>query len=116
MPLMYLIVVMITPFAIPKWIEIRVTLIIGCILLGGSVLLVGPVHEDNLIVMIIGLFLTGALLAPIVIPNMNEMMNATKIAYPESDLEHANSLLSGILNGCFGIGQALGSLMGAALY
>ena len=105
MPLMYLIVVMITPFAIPKWIEIRVTLIIGSILLGGSILLVGPVYEDtNLVVMLVGLFLSGAFLGPIMIPNMAEMMIATKVKYPDSDLEHANSLLSGILNCCYGMG------------
>ena len=105
MPLMYMIGTIITPFAIPKWIEIRVTLIIGSILLGGSILLVGPVYEDtNLVVMLVGLFLSGAFLGPIMIPNMAEMMIATKVKYPDSDLEHANSLLSGILNCCYGMG------------
>ena len=42
-------------------------------------------------------------------------MNATKLAYPDCDLDHANSLLSGMLNCFFGFGQALGPLIGAFL-
>ena len=94
-----------TPFCIPKWVEIRVTLMIGSILLGGSILLVGPVYEEiNLIVMLVGLALSGLFLGPIMIPNMAEMMQSTQLKYPDSDLEHANSLLSGILNCCYGTG------------
>jgi len=102
---MYMVGTIITPFAIPKWVEIRVTLFFGSLLLGGGMLLVGPVYEDqNLNVMLIGLGLSGLFLGPIMIPNMSEMMIATKIQYPESDLEHANSLLSGMLNCCYGLG------------
>jgi len=108
---------LLTPYIIPKWVEIRVVLMTGAFCLGSSVLLVGPFFEEkNLAVMCVGLFISGSFLGPLMIPNMAEMMFATKISYPESDLEHANSLLSGILNCCYGAGGALGPLMGASLY
>ena len=54
--------------------------------------------------MLAGLTLTGSTMGPLAIPNMAEMMQATKLAYPDCDLDHANSLLSGMLNSSFGIG------------
>lgn len=82
-----------------------------------STFLIGPAFEDkNLTVMLVGLVLTGSCMGPLAIPNMAEMMQATKLAYPDSDLDHANSLLSGMLNSSFGVGQAIGPLLGAALY
>ena len=117
MPLMYMIFSVVTAYVIPKWIEIRVTLILGTVIMGISVLLVGPVFSQlNLTVMVIGLFMTGALLGPTLIPNMPEMMISAKLRYPHYDLEHANSLISGIYNSCLGVGQAIGPLLGAGLY
>jgi len=114
---MYMVSAIVTPFILPKWLEIRVLLITVCFILGCSLLLVGPVFEEmNLIVMIVGLFLVGTCLGILVIPIMPEMMTSTKIKFPESDLEHANSLLSGILNALNGFGQALGPLLGSVLY
>ena len=57
-----------------------------------------------MIVMLIGLATSAIFYAPTIIPNMSEMMVSTRLHYPEHDLEHANSLLSGMLNSCFGIG------------
>lgn len=117
MPLMYMVGTFMTPYAVPRWVEIRVTLIIGMIMLSLSMILVGPFFEEkNLTVMLIGLFLTGSFLGPTIIPNMAEMMFATKRAFPTSDLEHANSLLSGMLSCCYGAGQAAGPLLGSILY
>ena len=80
-------------------------------------LLVGPIYPDtNLAVMIVGLLLSGAFMAPLIVPNMAEMMHATKESYPESDLDHANSLLSGLFNWSLALGQAAGPLAGAAIY
>ena len=105
MPLMYMIGVILTPLCIPKWVEIRVTLITGLMILGGGVLLVGPFFEDqNLIIMLIGLFISGTFMGPTIIPNMAEMMYATRQKYPSADLEHANSLLSGMLSCMYGLG------------
>ena len=47
---------------------------------------------------------------------MAEMMFATQLSYPQADIKHANSLLSGILNCMYGLGQALGPILGAFLY
>ena len=87
-----------TPYMLPKWVEIRVTLITVCFVLGCSILFIGPVYEEkSLIVMMVGLFISGFCFGILTIPLMAEMMFATKIKFFESDLEHANSLLSGIL-------------------
>ena len=44
-------------------------------------------------------------------------MEAFKELYPEvQDVNYANSLLSGMLNAFFGMGQAIGPLLGAILY
>ena len=102
---MYMLTAIMTPFVIPKWVEIRVTLIFISLLMGFSLLLVSPVYEEsNLVVMCLGLFLTGAFLGPIMIPNLQEMIFVVKAKYPENDLEHANSLLGGILNCNLGLG------------
>ena len=66
--------------------------------------------------MIVGQGLSGFLMGFLCIPNMPEMMQATRIAYPDYDLVHANGLLSGMLNAGFGFGQALGPIIGAILF
>ena len=96
-----------TPYIIPRWVEHRVTLMTFLFLLGLSTFLIGPFFGGlNLPVMLIGLLLSGLCLGPLVIPNMIEMMNATAEKHPNCDMEHANSLLSGILNCCMGMGMA----------
>ena len=117
MPLTQSVGAILTPYMLPKWLEIRVTLITVCFILGCSILLIGPAFEEmNLTVMLVGLFLSGFCFGILVIPLMAEMMLATKIKFIGSDLEHANSLLSGILNSMYAIGQALAPLLGSVLY
>ena len=116
-PLMYMLGTIFSPYIFPKWMEIRVTLISCLIGLGASMLLVGPIYPDtNLAVMLVGLLLSGAFMGPLIIPNMAEMMHATKEAYPRCDLDHANSLLSGLFNCSMSLGQAAGPLAGSAIY
>ena len=116
-PLTYALSTIIIPYIVPKWVEARVTLITALVLLGVSTALVGPFFEEkNMVVMLIGLGLSGFMMGFLIIPNMPEMMKATKEAHPNCDLDHANSLLSGMLNAGFGIGQAVGPLLGAYLY
>ena len=106
-----------TPYIIPKWFEGRLVIIISVIMMGILTVLVGPAWEDkNMTVMLIGLASYSIFLAPTVIPNMSEMILATRLAYPDADLEHANNLLSGLLGFCCGIGQAAGPLVGSAIY
>ena len=60
--------------------EVRTWLMTCSFLLGFSVLFVGPFFEEkNLIVMCIGLFVSGSFMGPMMIPNMAEMMFATKM-------------------------------------
>lgn len=66
--------------------------------------------------MALGFFLAGLFMGPLMIPNMPEMMHATRLAHPDSDLDYANSLLAGIFNSCLGVGMAAGPLIGSALY
>ena len=63
-----------------------------------------------------GLALTGFLMGFVCIPNMPEMMKATREIYPDSDIEQANNILSGFLTAGFGVGQSLGPLIGSLLY
>lgn len=58
----------------------------------------------------------GLFMGPLMIPTMPEMIAATKLAFPNCDLDYANSLLSGFLNTCFGIGTTVGPLLGSILY
>ncbi len=105
-----------TPYIIPRWVEHRVTLMTFLFLLGLSTFLIGPFYGGlNLPVMLLGLVFSGLCLGPLVIPNMIEMMNATAQKHPNCDMEHASSLLSGILNCCMGLGMALGPILGGWL-
>ena len=105
------------PYIVPKWVAGRVTMITALFILSGATVLIGPFWEEtNLISMVIGLGISGWLMGFLCIPNMPEMMQACREAHPECDLDHANSLMSGMLNAGFGIGQALGPLVGAFLY
>ena len=115
--LAYAISTIIIPYVVPKWVEARVMLITALILLSFSTTLVGPFFTElSMVSMLIGLALSGFLLGFLVIPNMPEMMKATKEAHPRADLDHANSMLSGMLNACFAMGQAAGPLIGGFLY
>ena len=117
MPTMYMISCFVAPYCQPKWMETRVWLTVSAFFLGFSMLFVGPFFIDkSLPVMCIGLFFNGCMLGPLIIPNMAEMIVATKIAYPDCDHEHANSLIGGVLNSAYGIGGAVGPIIGTSLY
>ena len=116
-PLTYMIGTFLLPFIVPKWVANRVTMITALFSLAFATVLVGPFFEDeNLVSMMIGLGMSGFLMGFLCIPNMPEMMQACREAHPQCDLEHANSLMSGMLNAGFGTGQAIGPLVGAFLF
>ena len=116
-PVLYMLGTFLAPCLIPKWVEIRVTLIVCLFGLGLGTFLIGPFYtEMSLSAMLGGLVVTGCFLGPLIIPNMSEMMHATALAYPHCDMDHANSLLSGMLNCSFGLGQAMGPLAGSILF
>ena len=79
MPTMYMVSTIATPFLLPRWMEVRVWLMIMAFFLGVSMLFVGPICTDqSLVTMCIGLFSTGCLLGPLIIPNMQEMIDAAQ--------------------------------------
>jgi len=103
--------------ALPSWMPYRVTIISSLLLLGVSFSLIGPPFEsENFVTMVVGLSLTGLFMSSTVIPIMPEMLEAGKHNFAEVDEDHASSLLSGIYNAAFGIGQALGPIVGTFLY
>ena len=106
-----------TPCIVPKWVEIRVTLILCLFGLGIGTLFLGPFYTDeSLPAMLAGLTITGLFMGPMIILNMGEMMHATHLAYPHCDHDHSKSLLSGMLNCCFGLGFIFGPSAGSLLY
>ena len=105
------------PFVIPKWIEDRVTLITSLFCLGALTTLVGPFYKDkDFTVFMIGLVSSGIFYAPLIIPNMSEMLKGMRLAYPDADLDRGTSLLSGMMTASMGVGQASGPLIGSAIY
>ena len=117
MPTMYMVSTIATPFLLPRWMEVRVWLMIMAFFLGVSMLFVGPICVDkSLVTMCLGLFSTGCLLGPLIIPNMQEMIDAAQSAFPNCDQEHASSLIGGMLNSAYGAGGSIGPLVGSTLY
>ena len=93
------------PFVIPKWVEDRVTLITCLFCLGILTTLVGPFYEEkDFTVSMIGLVTSAIFFAPLIIPNMPEMLKGMNKAYPNTDLERGTSLLSGMMTAAIGIG------------
>ena len=104
-PLMYTLSTLLIPYIVPKWVEPRVTMITSLYIMAITVTLIGPFFtETNMTAMVLGLAISGFSMGFQTIPNMPEMMQATVVAYPKCDLDHANSLLSGMLNAGFGTG------------
>ena len=72
------------PWLIPDWVPNRVTLFVSLFLVSIFTLLIGPFFEaQNLTSMLIGLGFGGFPHSMLVIPNMPEMMQACKEAFPE---------------------------------
>ena len=86
-------------------------------MLGLVSFLSGPFYTENsLAVMLTGLILQGAFQGPLVILNMPEMIVATELEFPETDMDRANNLLSAIFCTWYGVGQALGPILGSIIY
>ena len=77
-PFMYMLGSLLHNRVFPKWLEPRVILMGGALILSVSVPLVGPFFEEkNIPVMCFGLVLAGSMLGPMVIAPMTENMNVT---------------------------------------
>ena len=96
---MYMISTLLTPYLFPKWLEVRLVLIICSFIFGASILLIGPVYKGkSLYSMLAGLVISGFLMGPLCIVNMGEMIEATKQRYPKFEPKQTYSMLSGLLN------------------
>ena len=114
----YMISTFLVPYVVPEWVESRATLITSSFLYSFATVLVGPFYtEQSMVAMVIGLAFSGVLMGFMLIPNISEMMQAVKVTNPRSaGTDHTNSMLSGMFNGYYGLGQALGPLLGSYLY
>ena len=102
---------------LPRWLPYRVTIITSLFMLAASFALIGPPFADkNVAVMTTGLCLAGFFMSSTVIPLMPEMLQASRKAFPDCDRDLSSSLLSGIYNAAFGVGQAVGPVLGSLLY
>ena len=72
--------------------------------------------NDSLTMLIVGLFLTANFLAPLAIPVLPEMIQATQAKYPGCKSETAGNYTGALLNTFLGLGQVLGPMFGATLY
>ena len=81
----YIFGTLLTP-CLPSWIDKRVTLMLSGLLMGVFCFLIGPSQifglPETLGLSISGLTLTGVLLAPMVIPVLPEMIEASKEKFP----------------------------------
>ena len=88
--------------------------------LGFFLILVGPSKilgiDEGLTIMIVGLFLSGCFLAPIAIPALPEMLEATEGKFHANESEKAGNYTAGIFNMGLGMGQVVGPLFGASMY
>ena len=102
---------------LPRWVPHRVTLISALVLFAVAVGLIGPFHsERGLASMVVGLGLMGFLMAFLSVLLMPEMIQACRAAHPHCNHDYAYSLISGIYNAAFGVGQALGAFLGGVMY
>ena len=72
--------------------------------------------NESLTMLIVGLFLTANFLAPLAIPVLPEMIQATQAKYPGCKSETAGNYTGALLNTFLGLGQVLGPMFGATLY
>jgi len=116
-PFMYMFGSLLHDRVFPKWVEPRLILMGGALILSVSVPLVGPFFEDkNIPVMCLGLVLAGSMLGSLCISPMTENMAVAFKLWPGCDLMEANSLLSGIMICMVNVGLTVGSFLAGVIY
>lgn len=106
------------PYVVPAWVEPRITIITSSIICTVATTLIGPFYtETSLVAMCIGLAVSGFMLSFMFILNMTEMMAAMEEKHPQlAGKDKTNSMLSGMLNAMYALGQFIGPLLGAYGY
>ena len=67
--------------------------------------------------LIVGLSLSGCFLAPVTIPVLPEMLEATQEMFPTNQAQEvANNHTAALFNFGIGLGQVCGPLYGASMY
>ena len=118
-PFIYIFGTLLTP-CIPARIDKRVTLMSSCVLMGVFNFLIGPSQifglPETLALSIIGLITSAIFLAPMVIPALPEMIEASKVDFPNQNKQTTNNYISAIFNAGLGLGCCIGPLYGAMTY
>ena len=105
---------------VPERISKRFILMFSCFFMGIFLFLVGPSQllgfRESLLTMVIGLFLTANFLAPLAIPVLPEMQEATMEKFPNFDSQQIGNYNGALFSSFLGLGQVLGPLFGASTY
>ena len=114
----YMLSTFLVPYVVPAWVEPRITIITSSIICTVATTLIGPFYtETSLVAMCIGLAVSGFMLSFMFILNMTECMAAMEEKHPHlAGKDKTNSMLSGMLNAMYALGQFIGPLLGAYGY
>ena len=97
----------------------RVVLLIGLILFSISIYMVGTSPmlgiDDVSSTILAGLFLMGFAAVMITVPLIPEILNSIESQLPWLEGEELNNVISGYLNSCIGIGEAIGPIASGLL-
>ena len=117
-PFIYIFGTLLTP-CLPQWIDKRVTLMSSTILMGVFCFFIGPSQllgmPETLNLCLFGLFTSSVFLAPMVIPVLPEMIEASKEAFPHQNIKTTNNYASALFNTGLGLGTCIGPLYGAMM-
>ena len=115
----YIFGTLLTP-CIPEWIDKRVTLMSSSVLMGVFCFLIGPSQifglPETLGISVTGLITTAIFLAPMIIPVLPEMIDASKEKFPNQNKQTTKNYLSALFNTGLGMGTCVGPLYGAMMY
>ena len=105
---------------IPARVDKRVTLMSSALLMGIFNVFIGPSQifalPETLVLVVIGLVMSGSCMAPMTIPVLPEMIEASQAKFPSQNARTTNNYVSAIFNTALGLGTCIGPLYGATAY
>ena len=118
LPFIYIFGTLLVP-CLPSWIDKRVTLMLSNVLMGVFTFFIGPSQllgmPETLSLCLFGLLTAAVFLAPMVIPVLPEMIDASKEAFPNQNIKSTNNYASALFNTGLGLGTCIGPLYGAMM-